>query len=199
MVRIPAFCEKCKFVFESNFIGSIRKGATVHLRGSGVSCPKCGGKAKMLDGVYKNVDGVLEIFVENQSVEDLQKILSILEYAKKHELDREEIVNKIKKEAPELSKLTDILPKTRVELYTFLMVIIMFIGQLISLSKRGLSRNELKQNFDLVVKQYYLNKEEMPVTPKVTIKEQDSTNFKVGRNDPCPCGSGKKYKKCCGK
>ena len=22
---------------------------------------------------------------------------------------------------------------------------------------------------------------------------------KVGRNDPCPCGSGKKYKECCGK
>ena len=22
---------------------------------------------------------------------------------------------------------------------------------------------------------------------------------KIGRNDPCPCGSGKKYKKCCGK
>ncbi len=25
------------------------------------------------------------------------------------------------------------------------------------------------------------------------------TEAKVGRNDPCPCGSGKKYKKCCGK
>jgi preprotein translocase subunit SecA len=22
---------------------------------------------------------------------------------------------------------------------------------------------------------------------------------KIGRNDPCPCGSGKKYKRCCGK
>ncbi|MGB0911339.1 MAG: SEC-C metal-binding domain-containing protein, partial [Nitrospirales bacterium] len=22
---------------------------------------------------------------------------------------------------------------------------------------------------------------------------------KIGRNDQCPCGSGKKYKKCCGK
>lgn len=22
---------------------------------------------------------------------------------------------------------------------------------------------------------------------------------KIGRNDDCPCGSGKKYKKCCGK
>jgi preprotein translocase subunit SecA len=21
----------------------------------------------------------------------------------------------------------------------------------------------------------------------------------IGRNDPCPCGSGKKYKKCCGR
>jgi len=21
---------------------------------------------------------------------------------------------------------------------------------------------------------------------------------KIGRNDPCPCGSGRKYKKCCG-
>lgn len=27
-----------------------------------------------------------------------------------------------------------------------------------------------------------------------TIVKED----KVGRNDPCPCGSGKKYKKCCG-
>jgi uncharacterized protein YecA (UPF0149 family) len=28
-----------------------------------------------------------------------------------------------------------------------------------------------------------------------TIVKED----KIGRNDPCPCGSGKKYKKCCGK
>lgn len=28
---------------------------------------------------------------------------------------------------------------------------------------------------------------------------QSSSRVKVGRNDPCPCGSGKKYKKCCGK
>ncbi|MBR2151422.1 MAG: SEC-C domain-containing protein [Prevotella sp.] len=25
------------------------------------------------------------------------------------------------------------------------------------------------------------------------------TNKKVGRNDLCPCGSGKKFKHCCGK
>ncbi|MEW5727248.1 MAG: YchJ family protein [Pseudomonadota bacterium] len=29
-------------------------------------------------------------------------------------------------------------------------------------------------------------------------KPQQRSAAKVGRNDPCPCGSGKKYKKCCG-
>ncbi|MBN1849252.1 MAG: SEC-C domain-containing protein [Deltaproteobacteria bacterium] len=31
-------------------------------------------------------------------------------------------------------------------------------------------------------------------TPKTVTVEK-----KIGRNEPCPCGSGKKYKKCCGK
>jgi SWIM/SEC-C metal-binding protein len=31
-----------------------------------------------------------------------------------------------------------------------------------------------------------------PPRPKIAEK-------KIGRNDPCPCGSGKKHKKCCGK
>jgi preprotein translocase subunit SecA len=30
------------------------------------------------------------------------------------------------------------------------------------------------------------------------ITTQQRTSVKVGRNDPCPCGSGKKYKRCCG-
>ena len=32
--------------------------------------------------------------------------------------------------------------------------------------------------------------------PQTPVKRESS---KVGRNDPCPCGSGKKYKDCCGK
>ena len=28
---------------------------------------------------------------------------------------------------------------------------------------------------------------------------EDGTIKKVSRNEPCPCGSGKKYKKCCGR
>jgi preprotein translocase subunit SecA len=34
---------------------------------------------------------------------------------------------------------------------------------------------------------------------EVKVKQIRLEGPKVGRNDPCPCGSGKKYKKCCGK
>ncbi len=32
-----------------------------------------------------------------------------------------------------------------------------------------------------------------------TVKKQPRRVQKIGRNDPCPCGSGKKYKHCCGR
>lgn len=38
-----------------------------------------------------------------------------------------------------------------------------------------------------------LKKEEKRVKGPLVLPE------KVGRNDPCPCGSGKKFKKCCGR
>ena len=48
-----------------------------------------------------------------------------------------------------------------------------------------------------------MNVEGESTTPKTnqTEKAQPIVNDgpKVGRNDPCPCGSGKKYKQCCGK
>jgi len=40
-----------------------------------------------------------------------------------------------------------------------------------------------------------LNRGEEPVAAQTTVHRADD---KVGRNDPCPCGSGKKYKKCHG-
>ena len=35
-------------------------------------------------------------------------------------------------------------------------------------------------------------------TGKEARKLEEFFSRKVGRNEPCPCGSGKKYKKCCG-
>ena len=34
--------------------------------------------------------------------------------------------------------------------------------------------------------------------PAIDVKEETPSGPEVGRNEPCPCGSGKKYKRCCG-
>ncbi len=46
--------------------------------------------------------------------------------------------------------------------------------------------NEVKSASSKIIKKFGSNE-----------KKEESPNIKVGRNDPCPCGSGKKYKKCC--
>ena len=37
----------------------------------------------------------------------------------------------------------------------------------------------------------------LPPTPRLTLPRKPEAKKKVGRNDPCPCGSGKKFKNCC--
>ena len=58
-----------------------------------------------------------------------------------------------------------------------------------------LLRAEVKQNLERkeVVKNKLTNDKD-DTTTKTQAKSK-----KIGRNDPCPCGSGKKYKQCCGK
>ena len=47
----------------------------------------------------------------------------------------------------------------------------------------------MKEQMESSVKDIHLNNEE-----PIAVVEK-----KIARNEPCPCGSGKKYKQCCGK
>ena len=57
-----------------------------------------------------------------------------------------------------------------------------------------LLKSEIRQNTERkeVVKKVITN------DSKDTVKTSKKS-IKIGRNDPCPCGSGRKYKQCCGK
>jgi preprotein translocase subunit SecA len=59
---------------------------------------------------------------------------------------------------------------------------------------RAQVQNNLKR--EAVVKDARASSGKEEVKRKPVVKK---ANEKVGRNDPCPCGSGKKYKNCCGK
>jgi preprotein translocase subunit SecA len=45
-----------------------------------------------------------------------------------------------------------------------------------------------EENFDRAFEEAFAEYEEI---------QQPAVSVKIGRNEPCPCGSGKKYKKCC--
>lgn len=58
-----------------------------------------------------------------------------------------------------------------------------------------LLKAEIRQNVERKEhKKMITNDNDTTTSKKQPIKKQ-----KIGRNDPCPCGSGKKYKQCCGK
>ncbi|MBO5958396.1 MAG: preprotein translocase subunit SecA [Bacteroidales bacterium] len=58
---------------------------------------------------------------------------------------------------------------------------------------RAVDRSKLKEQRNDLLSQANSNTQERQVTQPVHVEK------KVGRNDPCPCGSGKKYKNCHGK
>jgi len=57
---------------------------------------------------------------------------------------------------------------------------------------------ETKLEFSGAQKEMHKQAGERNTLDLVREKIKTEDGGKVGRNDPCPCGSGKKYKKCCG-
>ncbi len=58
-----------------------------------------------------------------------------------------------------------------------------------------LLKAEIRQN----IERKEVAKKKITNESKETAKKTPKRVNKIGRNDPCPCGSGKKYKNCCGK
>ena len=58
-----------------------------------------------------------------------------------------------------------------------------------------LAKAEITQNLE----RKEVSKEKIANDGKEHAKKKPIKSTKVGRNDPCPCGSGRKYKQCCGK
>ncbi len=58
-----------------------------------------------------------------------------------------------------------------------------------------LMKSEIRQNQE----RQEVTEKKLTNDGKDKVKSKPKKSAKVGRNDPCPCGSGKKYKQCCGK
>lgn len=149
-------------------------------------CPKCGGLGHIPDGVYNFIGDSIELLSGPQrSLNELKKLAYILETAKKRETNPQALKNEIKRSVPELSSISDLLPKTRSEFYNF----IIMLSTVVTLCINQIQSNtNSKIEINNVINNIYLQSSKNSTV---------NISNKIGRNDKCPCGSGKKYKKCC--
>lgn len=122
---------------------------------------------------------------------DEQMLKRLLNYKEQHQICSEEYIYLLTESCITFGK-TDIAEK--------------LIGQLKRSSSAGKKEARelqirLQQRYEVVdcdndwFDEFYWN---LPTYEPVS-QPYVRTTAKIGRNDPCPCGSGKKYKKCCGR
>lgn len=191
-LRVPAVCDNCGAIFPSSF--EVENSTNISFSGCGSGpCPACGGKGHIPDGVYNFIGNTIELLSgPSRTVAELERLASIIKKAKERNSSYNDVAKEIEEQLPELSSLKDILPKTRAELYAFLAIIISTITLLLSQASSGETQ---KIEVNNVINNIY---QQQPVAPE--IKQPNSRPFqskRIGRNEPCPCGSGSKYKKCC--
>ena len=153
-------------------------------------CPVCGGTSHILSGEYNLVGDTLQLLQgPERTVSELQRLAQILREARNRNADLDEIRQAVREEAPELGKIADLLPRNRAELYAFIALILTAIQLLLS---SPANIQDVNIDADVVINKTIEQHRgvEPTNTPRLVPK--------VGRNEPCPCGSGKKYKKCHG-
>jgi SEC-C motif len=196
-VDVPAFCDTCGAVFRSGI--AVDNSTNITFVGNRAGpCPVCGGMGHIPDGVFNFVGNTIEILSAPQrTVDELSRLATILREAREKKRSPEEVAQTIRKELPELSGLADLLPKTRAELYAFLALIVAVVA-LLSQSGGGDSKST-NITVNQTINQVFIETEKVAKSPEKAAQSPNKAVPKVGRNDPCPCGSGKKFKKCCGR
>jgi len=183
----PALCTGCKVLYPSGLEGDAASGPVT------APCPLCGEKGSVPDGVDSFVRHIIELLsAPERSISEIERLSAILVAALQKEAAFAHVGDTIKESIPPLSPVAELLPAPPAERYAFITValkaIVLFIGEL------GRSDNPTVDVHQVLNAIYA--EEVAPPSPQ-TAPPPTEGGAKVGRNDPCPCDSGKKYKKCC--
>ena len=203
-----AVCENpsCGAIFEVRGFISGGGNATVQMTGNKVGpCPRCGSMGYVPDGVYEYKDYLLTLVKgPKESFEILLKVKALLEIHQKRSqpATKQDIIDEIEKISPRVAEIVKKAPHTN-SLAPWIAIAIAAINLLMNTHQNYLkpkdktSDNKISEMFI----QHLLddNKKLTDKTLRIdSLKTDTLITKKVGRNDPCPCKSGKKYKKCCG-
>ncbi len=194
MTSFLAFCEnpKCGTVFEvTNLIGGAGN-ITVHMTNTKAGpCPACGASGLIPDGVYQYANQAVSLLTGPEtSVRVLQQVHEILKKAKHELISKEDVLEKVEKISPKTAKALQNAP----EITNYIQWITILIA-LIALGIQVHTSYFKEDNIEKEFREHLLQENRELKNKNSTYKRSEP---KIQRNSPCPCGSGLKYKKCCG-
>ena len=151
-----------------------------------------------MDGSYSFIGETISFLGgPDRTASDLQRLASILQGARSRGETVQNIAAEIKRDLPKLSSIVDILPKNRTEFYAFIGLILTVISLLLDAAQKG-SNSSVTVN--QVINNIYTEQTiQQNIAPSsIGARDKEAKSSKLGRNDACHCGSGKKYKRCHG-
>lgn len=197
MTSFVAFCEnpQCGTAFETpNLVGGSGN-ATIHMTNTRVGpCPVCGSFGLIPDGIYQYANHAVSLLTgPGTSIHALRKVHEILKRAKSKPEDKEEVLKEVEAVSPQAAQALQQAPETANYL-NWIAVLIALIALAIQVHTSYFKVDDVEKQFrDHLLEE---NKELREQNKKAIPYKREKP--KIQRNDPCLCGSGKKYKKCCG-
>ena len=188
---VPAFCGSCGAVFPSGIV--VEKSANAAFAGDPSNlCSVCGSTGHIPDGLLGFVENSIEVLAAPERTNaELSRLAEILYTEKAEKQSRIHLADTIRTELPTISALADVLVATQSQLDGF----IALIAAVIDLRLKEDSSDTTVVSVNDVVNRVF---SETDRSAQFQQHLRGGPN-RVPRNDPCTCGSGKKYKQCCGK
>lgn len=190
MPELLVICDDCGKPFGSGMrFENVRN---VTFKNTASQCPYCPGMGRVPDGVYDFVDETIRLLSGSaSSVEDIKRLAAVLELVRVEHLEPAQAVEDLRRQGGVLAKIAALLPENKNQWYAFLMVILALIAEFRRQDSATTQVNIENIQVDQIITQV--------INPNAPRKSDASAGVpKVGRNDPCPCGSGAKFKRCHG-
>jgi hypothetical protein len=155
-------------------------------------CPKCGGTGHVPDGIYDFVGNVLSVLAApERTIAELTRLREVLRRSQKMRESREGAATRVEREVPVFARIGEELRKAPIATTTAAVVLILTAIQTF------LALRDSPKSPDVVVNTV-INNYAATLPPTASGQKPHRSEKHPGRNEPCSCGSGKKYKRCCG-
>ncbi len=201
MANVPVVCDTCGTLFlMPNIIGGSGTMNVEFVGSSAGPCPICGGSGHIPDGVYRFVGDTIELLqAPERTVSELQRLARLFRTASQRGADLQEVRSTVEREFPgwggRLSKL--LVPRTPADVAAYFMLFLMIV-QMVMQAKANDETPTI--NEQTVINNITVQTPDQPFSAESggTNGQTSAEGRKVGRNEPCPCGSGQKFKRCHG-